>query len=89
MGLDRQIAEAVLALMIERGLVVPRPEPQPSVADDALLTVEQAAERLNTTIPYVRQLYARGELSYVRFGERGIRIKVSDLQALIERRRSA
>jgi excisionase family DNA binding protein len=80
MSLEAQIAEAVVALMIERGLVVP----QPFSANDELLTPEQAAERLKVAPDYVRRLCSLGKLDHVKLNKRGLRIRPNDLRAFMQ-----
>jgi excisionase family DNA binding protein len=49
---------------------------------DTLLTVEQAAERLGTSVRFVRRLIAERRIAYVKLG-RHVRIAVVDLEAFI------
>jgi excisionase family DNA binding protein len=49
---------------------------------DTLLTVEQAAERLGTSVRFVRRLIAERRIAYVKLG-RHVRIAAPDLDAFI------
>jgi excisionase family DNA binding protein len=49
---------------------------------DTLLTVEQAAERLGTSVRFVRQLVFERRIAYVKVG-RHVRITARDLNAFI------
>jgi excisionase family DNA binding protein len=49
---------------------------------DRLLTVEQAAERLGTSVRFVRRLVAERRIAYVKLG-RHVRIAAADLEAFI------
>lgn len=50
---------------------------------DTLLTVEQAAEMLNTTTRFVRRLIAERRIVFHHVG-RHVRIAVHDLEAFVE-----
>jgi excisionase family DNA binding protein len=49
---------------------------------DTLLTVDQAAERLGTSVRFVRRLVAERRIAYVKLG-RHVRITAADLDAFI------
>jgi excisionase family DNA binding protein len=49
---------------------------------DKLLTVEQAAERLGTSVRFVRRLIAERRIAYVKVG-RHIRIAEADLASFV------
>ena len=49
---------------------------------DTLLSVEQAAERLGTSVRFVRRLVFERRIAYVKLG-RHVRIAVRDLDAFI------
>ena len=49
---------------------------------DTLLTVDQAAGRLGTSVRFVRRLIAERRISYVKLG-RHVRIAAHDLEAFI------
>jgi len=49
---------------------------------DTLLTVEQAAERLGTSVRFVRRLVFQRRIAYVKLG-RHVRIPARDLDAFI------
>ncbi len=49
---------------------------------DTLLSVEQAAERLGTSVRFVRRLVFERRIAYVKLG-RHVRIAASDLDAFI------
>jgi len=49
---------------------------------EKLLTVEEAAERLGTSVRFVRRLVFERRIAYVKLG-RHVRIAVSDLNAFI------
>jgi excisionase family DNA binding protein len=49
---------------------------------DTLLTVEQAAERLGTSVRFVRRLVFERRIAYVKLG-RHVRIAAGDLDAFI------
>ena len=49
---------------------------------DRLLTVEEAAERLGTSVRFVRRLIFERRIPYTKLG-RHVRIAASDLDALI------
>jgi len=55
------------------------------VCENGMLTVKQAAARLNTGERFVRRLLAERRLSYTRLGPKGshVRISAADLDALI------
>jgi excisionase family DNA binding protein len=55
---------------------------QRGVGKDPLLTVEQAAERLNTTKRFPRRLIEERRITFVRVG-RGVRIPESALEEFI------
>ena len=50
---------------------------------DRLLSVEQAAERLGTSVRFVRRLVFERRIAYVKLG-RHVRISSRDLDAFIE-----
>jgi excisionase family DNA binding protein len=49
---------------------------------DSLLTVEEAAERLGTSVRFVRRLIFERRIAYTKLG-RHVRIAASDLDAFI------
>ena len=49
---------------------------------DTLLAVDQAAERLGTSVRFVRRLIAERRIAYVKLG-RHVRIAAEDLEAFI------
>jgi excisionase family DNA binding protein len=49
---------------------------------DRLLTVEQAAERLGTSVRFVRRLVAERRIAYVKLG-RHVRIAEADLSSFV------
>jgi excisionase family DNA binding protein len=49
---------------------------------DTLLSVEQAAERLGTSVRFVRRLIAERRIAYVKLG-RHVRITAADLEAFV------
>jgi excisionase family DNA binding protein len=49
---------------------------------DTLLTVDQAAVRLGTSVRFVRRLIAERRIAYVKLG-RHVRIAAADLEAFI------
>jgi excisionase family DNA binding protein len=49
---------------------------------DTLLSIEQAAERLGTSVRFVRRLIAERRIAYVKLG-RHVRIAAPDLDAFI------
>jgi excisionase family DNA binding protein len=49
---------------------------------DKLLTVEEAAERLGTSVRFLRRLIAERRIAFVRVG-RHVRIDPADLEAFI------
>jgi excisionase family DNA binding protein len=49
---------------------------------DRLLTVEEAAERLGTSVRFLRRLIAERRIAFVRVG-RHVRIDPADLEAFI------
>ena len=49
-----------------------------------LLTVEEVAERLRVTARTVRTWCTDGELPYVRLPKGGIRVRVEDLELMLE-----
>jgi excisionase family DNA binding protein len=49
---------------------------------DTLLTVDQAAARLGTSVRFVRRLIAERRIAYVKLG-RHVRIAAADLEAFI------
>ena len=53
---------------------------------DTLLSVEQAAERLGTSVRFVRRLVLERRIAYVKLG-RHVRIATGDLDAFIAARR--
>ena len=53
---------------------------------DTLLSVEQAAERLGTSVRFVRRLVFQRRIAYVKLG-RHVRIAGRDLDAFIAARR--
>jgi excisionase family DNA binding protein len=53
---------------------------------DTLLSVEQAAERLGTSVRFVRRLVFQRRIAYVKVG-RYVRIAARDLDAFIAARR--
>jgi excisionase family DNA binding protein len=55
---------------------------------DRLLTVEAAAERMSTSVRFVRRLIAERRIAFVRLG-RHVRIAESDIAAFIESGRVA
>jgi len=57
-------------------------------AAERLLTVEAAAERMSTSVRFVRRLIAERRIAYVKIG-RHVRIAESDIAASIEAGRIA
>ena len=53
-----------------------------------LLTVTEAADELNVTERFIRKLIAEGNLDAVRVGTRLVRIRRTDLEALLHPVRS-
>jgi excisionase family DNA binding protein len=53
---------------------------------DTLLSVEQAAERLGTSVRFVRRLVFERRIAYVKLG-RHVRITGRDMEAFIRARR--
>jgi excisionase family DNA binding protein len=53
---------------------------------DTLLSVEQAAEQLGTTVRFVRRLVFERRIAYVKLG-RHVRIATRDLDAFVRARR--
>jgi excisionase family DNA binding protein len=51
-------------------------------APDRLLTVEQAAEHMNTTVRFVRRLVAERRIAFVKLG-RHVRISIFDIDAFV------
>jgi excisionase family DNA binding protein len=49
---------------------------------DRLLTVEEAADRLGTSVRFIRRLIAERRIAYVRIG-RHVRIAEADLASLV------
>jgi excisionase family DNA binding protein len=49
---------------------------------DTLLSVEQAAERLGTSVRFVRRLIAERRIAYIRVG-RHVRIAEADLASFV------
>jgi excisionase family DNA binding protein len=49
---------------------------------DTLLSAEQAAERLGTSVRFVRRLIAERRITYVKLG-RHVRIAAADLEAFV------
>jgi excisionase family DNA binding protein len=49
---------------------------------DKLLTVEEAADRLGTSVRFVRRLVAERRIAYVKVG-RHVRISEADLDAFV------
>jgi excisionase family DNA binding protein len=58
-----------------------QPPPTP-----ALLTLDQAAERLGTSVRFVRRLRAERRLAFVKLGKH-LRIDAADLEAFIDAHR--
>jgi excisionase family DNA binding protein len=58
----------------------------PSRETPALLTVEQVAERLGTSVRFVRRLRAERRLPFVKLGKH-LRIDSADLEAFIDAHR--
>lgn len=56
--------------------------PLRDVTKDKLLTVDEAAERLNTTARFPRRLIEERRITFVRIG-RNVRIPESELEAFI------
>jgi excisionase family DNA binding protein len=56
--------------------------PRSSLELDTLLSVEQAAERLGTSVRFVRRLVFERRIAYVKVG-RHVRIATRDLDAFI------
>jgi excisionase family DNA binding protein len=52
-------------------------------ATSALMTVGEAADELHVTERYIRKVIATGELPAVKVGRRLIRIRRTDLEALL------
>ena len=52
----------------------------------ALLTLDQAAERLGTSVRFVRRLRAERRLAFVKLGKH-LRIDAADLEAFIDAHR--
>jgi excisionase family DNA binding protein len=60
----------------------------PQITDELLVSVAEACRLLSASEPIVRRLIAKGELPIVRIDSK-MRIRRSDLDALIERRLEA
>jgi excisionase family DNA binding protein len=56
-----------------------------STKPGAFISLTQAAEMLNISVPTLRRRIAAGELPAFRSGRRIIRIRVSDLEAILRR----
>lgn len=56
-----------------------------SLEHDRLLTEQEAAERLRFSVRHMRNMRARGDISYVALGPRLIRYREQDLQDFIDR----
>jgi excisionase family DNA binding protein len=54
-----------------------------------LLNVEQAAEFLGLKPSTIRSWIVRRRISYVKLGDRAVRIRLSDLEALVHRTNSS
>jgi len=52
---------------------------------DQLLTVEEAAEWLTVSKPTLWRMIRRGEIPVVKIAQRTIRIKLSDIEAYIDK----
>ena len=52
-------------------------------AGDQLLTVEAAAERMNTSVRFIRRLIAERRIAFVKLG-RHVRLAEADIAAFIE-----
>ena len=50
---------------------------------DKLLSVEEAAERLGTSVRFVRRLIAERRIAYCKIGDRAVRIAESDVAAFL------
>ncbi len=57
--------------------------PRQQTSADRLLTVEAAAERMSTSVRFVRRLIAERRIAFVKLG-RHVRIAESDITAFIE-----
>lgn len=60
-----------------------------STKPGAFISLSQAADMLNISVPTLRRRIAAGELPAFRSGRRIIRIRVSDLEKLLRRVPSA
>ena len=60
----------------------PLPLPSGDEATASLLTIEQAAERINMSVRYVRRLVAERRIAFHKFG-RAVRIATVDLDELV------
>ena len=60
-----------------------------STKPGAFISLSQAAEMLNISVPTLRRRIAAGELPAFRSGRRIIRIRVSDLERILRRVPSA
>lgn len=49
---------------------------------DALLTVEETAEYMNTTVRFVRRLVAERRIAFVKLG-RHVRLSIADIDAFV------
>jgi excisionase family DNA binding protein len=57
--------------------------PRPGSSADRLLTVEAAAERMSTSVRFVRRLIAERRIAFVKLG-RHVRLTEADVAAFIE-----
>jgi excisionase family DNA binding protein len=57
--------------------------PGPGSSADRLLTVEAAAERMSTSVRFVRRLIAERRIAFVKLG-RPVRLTEADVAAFIE-----
>ncbi len=78
MGIEKQIAEEVVRLLVERGMVLGGPKIQPR-----LMTVAQAGEYLGRSKDGVRRLIESGKLKTIRH-DRRVFLDVRDLDQAIE-----
>ncbi len=56
-----------------------------SIKPGAFISMTQAAEMLNISVPTLRRRIAAGELPAFRSGRRIIRIRISDLEKILRR----
>jgi hypothetical protein len=67
-------------------MTIPSQNAPPAVAEERVLSINEAAVRSNLSVPTLKRCAKRGELRILKLSPRRIGVKLSDLRAFIDSR---